>query len=276
MFPEWYQEAERLYVDEKLSYTKIGQILGVGRKTVSHYLRKGGHESNLKFYPNVDHSKYRKYQIDESVFETIDTEEKAYWLGMLYADGNVSDRSNDIEVTLQAEDYNHLLKLRDFFKTDKPVYKKDKKKYDKTYEGYRLIICSKKIKQDLIRLGCLPRKSHILQFPTTEQVPEHLMSHFVRGYFDGDGCITFANKGVTLVIELLGTEDFLTQYLIWSERNHHRIHDFKHSKETKRVQHFGEEARFILNRLYVNANVYLERKYNLYKNYALPSNGETH
>jgi len=63
----------------------------------------------------------------------------------------------------------------------------------------------------LIKHGCVPRKSLILEFPTT--VPEHLLKHFIRGYSDGDGCIYWGyNKyktNVTSEWSILGTKEFL-------------------------------------------------------------------
>lgn len=271
MFPSWYAEAERLYVEEKLSYIKIGEKLGVGRKTVSHYLRLGGHESNLKFRANnAPDKKYRRYQLDEDVFDRIDTEEKAYWLGMFYADASISGRNNDIELGLKEEDYNHLIKLQSFFKTDKPIYSKEKRENGKVYKGFRLIINSAKIKESLMKLGCYPKKSHILKFPTSDQVPDYLLHHFIRGYFDGDGCITRANGGKSLAIELIGTQEFLEGYQRWANASHQKIHDFNHST-VKRAQHFGKDAENILINLYKDATVYLDRKYSLYKKYVLPS-----
>jgi len=68
----------------------------------------------------------RKNYIDETVFDCVDTEEKAYWLGFIYADGNISDaeaikkKSNKsvyrLEVSLQSNDIEHLNKLKQFFK----------------------------------------------------------------------------------------------------------------------------------------------------------------
>ena len=52
---------------------------------------------------------------------------------------------------------------------------------------YKICVCGTKIHHDLEKHGCVENKSLILQFPTT--VPEELMHHFIRGYFDGDGCI---------------------------------------------------------------------------------------
>lgn len=54
---------------------------------------------------------------------------------------------------------------------------------------YRLACYSKKSYTDLINKGCGINKSLILKFPDETQVPQNLISHFIRGYFDGDGCV---------------------------------------------------------------------------------------
>lgn len=90
-FPEWINEAEKLY-KENLPYYKIAKELNVNRKTINFYLRKKGYQSNPKYVRNVDRNKLRKYDYSyaEHIFEKIDSEEKAYWLGFLYADGHIS------------------------------------------------------------------------------------------------------------------------------------------------------------------------------------------
>ena len=56
---------------------------------------------------------------DEHSFDVIDTEEKAYWLGFLYADGNVSNTKNEVGITLQSSDIKHLYKFKTFLKSSK-------------------------------------------------------------------------------------------------------------------------------------------------------------
>lgn len=127
---------------------------------------------------------------DENYFKRIDTEQKAYWLGLLYADGNVYESKGVTQITLQNEDGYLLYKLAECLQYDGKLYS-DRGKYTK------LIIHSIKMMNDLIKLGCVPRKSLILKFPTEEQVPKELQRHFIRGYFDGDGCIAMRKKPIT-------------------------------------------------------------------------------
>lgn len=153
----------------------------------------------------------KKYNIDENYFEVINTPNKAYWLGFLYADGCVSERhkkgktSYILELTLAEKDIFHLEKLKMCLKSNAPIKHRIIKN---KYEACRITICNKKICEDLIKLGCTPRKSLTLTFPTEEQVPKELIPHFIRGYLDGDGCVYNNGKG-EVSISFVGTDSFL-------------------------------------------------------------------
>lgn len=264
MFPEWYAEAEKMFLEKK-TYTEIGKSLSVGRKSISHWLRKGGYETDPKNVRNTKVS--RKYPLDENVFETIDTKEKAYWLGFLYADGYVSDSKNDIEIGLAEKDIEHLNKAKLFFKTDRPLMKKVKRMNEKEYIGYKLTVTSHKLKKDLINKGCTTRKSLTLKFPTEEQVPRELISHFIRGYFDGDGSVTYSNYGKQIAAEILGASDFIDGLIEWIGFSSTK-HSFNHSPSTFRIQMFGAKAMSFYERIYEDAHTYLDRKYIKYVNFA--------
>jgi len=144
----------------------------------------------------------KKYEIDESIFEKIDCEWKAYFLGFMYADGNV--QPYEAAIQLSEKDVNILETFSKLiYKTPRPLsyskarsYKTKNKKRIFIKPAYRLRIINKKIVADLNRLGLIPKKSLILDFPTEKQVPHNLMRHFVRGYFDGDGCIQIQDRYV--------------------------------------------------------------------------------
>jgi len=255
-YPNWIEKAEELY-KKKYSFSKIGEELKVNRKLVSYYLQAKGYEPNHKYMSKTKVMQKTQKNINEKIFENIDTEEKAYWLGMLMADGNVDEKRNSIELCLKEEDYEHICKFKDFLGSDHKIGKKTKhdKKYNKDYVSYRLGFRSIKIKQDLMKLGCTPRKSKTLEFPI---IPNNLIRHFIRGYFDGDGCV---RKGTTTYIslEILGTEQFLREITDYFNIDEH-IHSFKHS-DVKRFCIAGNEADKILSHLYKDSTIYLERKY---------------
>ena len=132
----------------------------------------------------------RTYKLNEDFFEKVDSEAKAYFLGLAYADGyNQTVRvSKCFLIQLKEEDKEILEIFRNVIESDYNL-KLIKKRKNSHCDAYRLQVNSKKFCEDLIKLGCVGCKSKILKFPTDEQVPPHLIHHFIRCYFDGDGCV---------------------------------------------------------------------------------------
>lgn len=199
----------------------------------------------------------QKKRINNDIFQIIDTEEKAYWLGFLYADGYIGLTDNRIELTLQLADIRHIEKFKEFLQSECKVS-------SNSYRS-RLSVKNKKIKNDLIKLGCVPQKSLILTYPTYNQVPQPLMKHFIRGYFDGDGCLCVTDK--TKCIDILGTYDFLYQLCIESNLDTSKIYvsKSKSNKVYRIVLGSKLDLYTFSNYVYEGANVYLDRKYDKYK-----------
>lgn len=138
---------------------------------------------------------YRKYELREDYFDKIDSAEKAYFLGLLYADGNVAKGNFRIELT--GSDKPLLERFRDaiYLDSNRPLYRVRGKikqwgqKRCRTRLGYCLAVFSSKIADALIKHGCGPKKTDVIRFPFGS-LPEQYYRDFIRGYFDGDGCIT--------------------------------------------------------------------------------------
>lgn len=126
-----------------------------------------------------------KYSLDETFFSQIDTEEKAYWLGFLAADCGVSKR--EVVLGLATQDEGHLVKLRDALKANLPIHRYLKRAQSGVYPGSRLNIASLRVMADLHKHGVRRRKSLNLRWPSLRV---GLVRHFIRGYFDGDGCLS--------------------------------------------------------------------------------------
>ena len=192
-------------------------------------------------------------------FETIDTEEKAYWLGFLYADGSVGSKDDRIELGLAEKDFHHIEKFRDFIGINNKISYREKTK------SYRYSFKSQNCKQDLIKQGCIPKKSLILKYPTYEQVPKKLSRHFIRGYFDGDGW--FTNTESCFQVGIIGTEDFIKGFLdnIDDINKNNRIFICHREQGAKRYV-FGayQDVLNFLNWIYQDATIYLDRKYEHY------------
>ena len=118
----------------------------------------------------------------------------AYWLGFMYADGNVSWNSRtkiyQIALRLKCSDYVHIKKFADAVQSSfhVGVIANCKSAFNENCRA-STIINNKQMAESLMNLGCVPRKS--LKLEWNPSIPQHLVHHFVRGYFDGDGCIAF-------------------------------------------------------------------------------------
>jgi hypothetical protein len=128
------------------------------------------------------------------VFNNIDTEEKAYWLGFIYADGTNGKNNNLFRISLSIKDEQHILLFKKCIESEhKITYAETNDPFGygggEVYKSAILSISSKEISQALKKLGINGNKTTYSQLP---QIDEKFWSHFIRGYFDGDGSITYS------------------------------------------------------------------------------------
>lgn len=208
-------------------------------------------------------TKPRKYIIDETFLNQIDSEEKAYFLGWMWSDGGVNDRDDCFAIDLQGTDGLILEKISRFF-SNQPMVKYYK---DSRYRcGYyaRLTIYSKILKQRLIELGCMPRKTFVIKYP--DFLTDDLHRHFVRGELEGDGCIEI-DRGRSC-ITILGTYDLLNGINEVLERQTGitgKLKDLENIYSLK-IQSYNRVNKF-LNWVYLDCNIYLDRKHQEYLKY---------
>lgn len=158
----------------------------------------------------------KRVQRDCSYFATIDSAQKAYWLGLLYADGYLAyhpeRRTYEVAIELHEKDLSTL----EQFRVDVGIACKiTHKEQDKSFNGcdYHtssnvLRIYSKEMCDNLIRCGLVPHKTYESEHPAID-VYQHA---FVRGFLDGDGCIYVSPTGHHQVTFTNANELFL-QYL---------------------------------------------------------------
>lgn len=199
-------ELIREYVIEKYSAELLAKKYKVDPKTIINYLKKS--QISIR-NPN------KRKTLNDDYFKKINTEAKAYFLGLLYADGCVFDkkgRSKQLSINLQEKD-KYILEV---FKKELDYsgnLRRVRYKNNKYQDAFVLCISSNTLCNDLIKLGCVPRKSLILEWPTQKQVSEKFINHFIRGYFDGDGHISFTgihDNTPQHAMGLCGSKDFLT------------------------------------------------------------------
>lgn len=156
----------------------------------------------------------KKYTVDDKYFEVIDSEEKSYWLGFLYADGYVRlkyNRSGELKLKLSIKDKDHLLL---FTKCLSSNYKIREFKSYVVKNGVisqsdvvDTSIYNTKIVKDLIRHGCVSKKTFTIRLP---ELDTKIIRHFIRGYFDGDGNIyKIKNRPNSFSISIASNIDFI-------------------------------------------------------------------
>lgn len=168
----------KICIDYKngMSRREIMEKYSKGDQTVIRVLRSN-------HIPMVTRTRYKR---DYTFFDDINTEAKAYWLGAIYADGNISrtDKYGIAKATISSIDKEWLEMFKSDIAYEGPLLCEHHKKYDK--DIWKLNFGDKEMARTLIQHGCVPAKSMIMEFPT---LPEGLVHHFIRGYFDGDGCV---------------------------------------------------------------------------------------
>lgn len=214
-------------------------------------------------------SKYGKYKVNQDYFERIDTEWKAYWLGFLYADGCVVMRNQNgkmkyaLSLALSSIDKNHVEKFSRSLQSDAPIKVALTNYKDKKYA--KIVVNNKKICEDLSRLGCVPTKTLVLSFPVSSQVPDNLLRHFIRGYFDGDGCIHVNKEKRECSINFIGTLEFLTrlQSILEKECGFRPVKIQKKKNNKAYALQYGhlKSIEKFYRYLYKDCNIMLDRKF---------------
>lgn len=208
---------------------------------------------------------------DEEYFKIIDSENKAYYLGLLMADGFMHKDIYSFGIGLKTEDrYMIESMLNDIgYKTELELKISEFGK-----EAWYATICSKKMCADLIYLGIVPKKSGKEIFPEYA-IPSELKRHFIRGFIDGDGWITNNVSGdryyslevgmCSMSINILYSIKILLEEELGIE-----MHITKRSdKELFDLKAFTKNAKVLLDYLYINSNIFLKRKKVKYDNVQL-------
>ena len=215
--------------EEQRSLTKLGRKYNIKRQTLSERFKKWG-------YKVVNQQ--NRCRLNESCFDSMDSEEQFYWLGFLYADGNISKEGYRIEMRLSIKDIEHLEKFRSFLQLTTKI-----RTGECNGNGFcHLSVRNKHLWNKLNSLGCIPNKSLILTFPKLQLfTKKEYVLHFIRGYVDGDGCLSLSKDGdkIRTRISIVGTESFLnTINKIFKNKGYLR------SKETLSYKNKAFELRF--------------------------------
>jgi len=247
----------KLY-ENGLSIKKIHEETKHTRSTISKILKKNN--INLREVQTY----CRKYNIREDWLDIIDSEIKAYFIGFMCADGCVLEKKNEVAIRLKSDDAYILDKFKkEIYLDDRHLNEEERETtfgYSKTI---KFVVNNKHFRDKCIELGITPRKTFTLK---PINIPKDLMYHFIRGYFDGDGCI-YVNKHGTSV-SILGTKEFLedikTTILLNTNIKHIKIREkllCKNNMLLYELRICGKYySELFENYIYNNSTIYLTRK----------------
>lgn len=201
----------------------------------------------------------KKYCVNDNFFSNIDSEEKAYFLGLLVSDG--CNNRKGFRINLQEDDKYILEKFKETIEYTgslmciKPSNPKHKIQF-------ALDITSEKICEDLSKLGVVPAKSHKTYFP---DIPEHLWHHFIRGVFDGDGWINVYERGST-TLGIVGNNVLINriQEILIEKCGLSKTKVTVNKYSTNIISFYQNGTQKIISirdYLYKDATIYLTRKY---------------
>lgn len=243
------------------SSVKIGQLYDMSHKPVLSVLDKMGVPRNW--------NSLRKYNINEHYFDNIDTPNKAYILGLLYADGYNNTSINAIRLSLQEDDKQILEDISKELDYNAPlIFYEHSKEHEGWKDVYTLAIRSAHMSKVLNNLGVCRAKSLILEFP--QWLNKNLYSHFIRGYFDGDGSVYCHKKTMNWNISIVSTKNFcnFVKNIIENELGIH-VHvklDGRHNDITSDIRIGGNnQVTKFLDWIYNDADLKMERKYIKYQ-----------
>ena len=198
----------KMHWQKDMMHKDIGNILGIPRPTITRWFKKYDIPSknchrltnkNLTNWPYIIDIKHKKIKgpdkriqrtkggINVDFFKTW-TPEMAYVLGYFSADGGMFINSGGSKyIQFVSVDYGLLEKVKRVMASKHKIYLR--KKYENTWkDAYYLEIGSKEIYQDLLNLGFMPKKENRMKLL---HIPKKYFNPFIRGYFDGDGCVSY-------------------------------------------------------------------------------------
>jgi intein-encoded DNA endonuclease-like protein len=258
---EQANEVCHLYIKEHLSSIKIGKIFNCHQNTIIRILQR-----NNILIRDVSHCG-RKYEINENIFDQINTKEKAYWIGFLYADGSVvkNKTSKKLRLALAAKDISHLEVFSKFIYNVNRVKKYTAYVDDKPYPAAYVDVFSKYFTNKLCELGCVQNKTHCLEFP--KWITKDLLHHFIRGYFDGDGSISISNNKAC--VSFTSNLQFLQslQKIFDKKYIHSSLFSVSENKNTSTISTGGnKQVERLMTWLYQDATIFLTRKHDIFLN----------
>lgn len=256
-------KAAKYYSDNQISIINCAKKFKIGKNTLYNYLKENNSIKNDKNYQ-------KDITYDKNFFDSIDNEEKAYWLGFIMADGytKLDKNNNPAQTTIEIskKDINLLDAFKKSIKSNYIIRERSRTTITgKISEICSITISSHHLTKQLVSYGVVPNKTYI-GFINEEIFGdnEELIFHYLRGYSDGDGTIN-KNKGNYVFKLVIRSKSILNTITNWIKKYCNIDPKITIWENTYRLSIQNKKDYFIfLEKLYKNANIYLDRKYQNY------------
>lgn len=255
------------YTVLKRGVNAIGRDLGVAGLTIQRHLKKMGVKIRN---PQEAQGEYRAYNVNDNYFK-IQSHNMAYILGFLASDGGISKNTNHFTIDIQKTDEEILYKIKEELKFEGPI-----SHYVNSHgcEYSRLRVCSHTIKQDLAHYGIIPQKTFTLTPPLF--LDEQYFISYIRGYFDGDGCISINYEKYNYSWYICGARKEVIEWIQQVLLNKYGIitslttstRTLSQGDPFYLIQVYKKETILkLFEILYIPNSIYMERKYKIMKNF---------
>ncbi len=206
---------------------------------------------------------------DLFLYDEVTCEIEAYLLGLLYADGTVVANGNPkkyrtMKIKLQKNDELYLLEINKYLNGN--ITYSDAYLNKKIYPQISLSVYNINFVNRIIKLGIIPNKTYDTSSFIFENIPHHLKWHFIRGFFDGDGCISTINKRNDYMAELVShNENFIKSLHVFIKNEICSNSNVTVGDGVFRIRYGGaRQIVNIKNKMYKNATIFMDRKYEIF------------
>jgi len=255
------EEAIHAFTTGSQSCGAVAREFGIDADRLRYFLVRAG----------VMDSSRSRLSYGRHYFDSIDTEDKAYWLGFIYADGNIRSKryghdKDVLDLTISKSDIEHLIKFKECIGYEGEIkHVQDKR----GHKSVRISLSSSELVSSLLDKGLIPKKSMVIQYPKWIAGNE-FERHFVRGYVDGNGSLYtyLANGKPKFCVNFCGSLDVVDSIGDFISRNLGlNLTVYKHTSTTELyfMTTAYKKAFVICELLYENCTLYLDRKMSLYK-----------
>lgn len=254
-------EIIKYYLSQPMTLKQVEDKFQLSHPTISKILMD---------IPKYTKAKLNNPNMKEHFFQNINTEENAYFLGLIISDGNIfkdnTGRQASISITLDLKDKYLLTKFKEVVNSNTSIV------HDGRGCG-QIAVRSNIMAKDLEQYGVVPRKSYYTYLP--QNINDKVMNHLIRGIFDGDGSIqakinydnrflhNFSFCGTHKLMEDISNYCFEKLQL----KQKPTIYDYK-DRELSEIKIQNKGDMYIFGEwLYKDATIFMNRKKNIYNNF---------